>query len=151
MKSSLIKTKPTPTITNYLRKAVSAIPVIVSLFRKKTPEEGKGIVTSGVASLTISGLLSSGRLAAGQIDSTLLIVLAILETIGYLYGLIALSTGASQTCPEQELLEGKGEGLTSEEAKVLGREWIRKKQQKQLKDIELGPSRRPEARDLSDF
>ena len=53
-----------------------------------------------MASLTIAGLISSGRLAAGQMDSTLLIVLAILEAAGYLYGLIALSAGASQTCPE---------------------------------------------------
>lgn len=138
-------------MTKFLRTAIGAIPAIVSLFRKNTPEEGKGIVKSGVASLTISGLISSGRMSAGEIDSTLLIVLAILETAGYLYGLIAVSSGASQTYPEEDLLEGKGDGLTPEEAKLLGREWIRKRQQKQLKDFELGSIRKPEARDLPGF
>lgn len=138
-------------MSKFLRTVIQAVPSIVSLFRKKTSDEGKGIVKSGVASLTISGLISSSRMAAGDIDSTLLIILAILETAGYLFGVTALSSGASQTCPEELLLEGKGEGLTPTEATALGREWIRKKQQKQLKDFDLDSVRLPEAQELSDF
>lgn len=138
-------------MNKFLRTAIGAIPAIVSLFRKNTPEEGKGIVKSGVASLTISGLISSGRLAAGDLEGVLLLVLAILETTGYLYGLIALSAGGSQTCPEEDLLEGKGAGLPQDEAKILGREWIRAKQQKQVGEIDLGTTGKPKAKDLSDF
>ncbi|MEX2352207.1 MAG: hypothetical protein WD529_07220 [Balneolaceae bacterium] len=128
-----------------------SLPVIISLFRAKTSQEGKGIVKSGVASLTISGLISSGRMAAGEIDSTLLIILAILETGGYLFGVTALSAGASQTCPEEALLEGRGDGLSAVEAKVMGREWVRMKQQKQMKEIGYSSISKPEARDLSEF
>lgn len=128
-----------------------SLPVIISLFRAKTSQEGKGIVKSGVASLTISGLISSGRMVAGEIDSTLLITLAILETVGYLFGVTALSAGASQACPEEALLEGKGEGLTQDEARVMGLEWVRMKQQKQMKEIGYSAITKPKARDLSKF
>jgi len=102
-------------MNKFLRVIIRAIPAVISLFRKETSEEGKAVAKSGLASLTIAGLISCGRVAAGEMDSTLLIVLAILEAAGYLYGLIALSAGASQTCPAEDLLEGKGDGLTPEE------------------------------------
>jgi hypothetical protein len=131
-----------------LTKILKAVPTLVSLFRKDTPEEGKGIVSSGIASLTIAGLISTGRLSAGQLDSTLLIVLAILEVAGYLFGVTALSAGASQSCPDQELLAGKGEGLSSTEAKALGRQWARMKQRKLTGER---PDRAPERKDLSNY
>ncbi|MGK7370990.1 MAG: hypothetical protein ACNS64_12315, partial [Candidatus Halalkalibacterium sp. M3_1C_030] len=37
----------------------------------------------------------------------------------------AISSGATQTYPVDELLKGKGEGLSGQQAKVLGREWIK--------------------------
>ena len=138
-------------MNKYLRGAIRAIPAVITLFRKKTPEEGKVVAKSGVTSLTIAGLISTGRLATGEMDSTLLIVLAILEAIGYLYGLVALSSGASQTCPEEDLLDGKADGLTSEEAIVLGREWIRLKQQKQLQEMNAAKPSLPNAQDLSNY
>lgn len=139
-------------MNKFLRSAIQAIPAVISLFRKKTPAVGKAVAASGAASLTIAGLISSGRLAGGDLDSMLLIILAILEAAGYLYGLVTLSAGASQTCPEQDLLEGKGEGLTSDQAKILGREWIRKKQQQQLNQIkQTGMDTTPKPRDLSDY
>jgi len=102
-----------------------AVPTLIGLFKHKTPEKGRGIVKSGIASLTISGLLSTGRLSASGIDTTLLLILSILEIIGYLYGMVAISSGATQTYPVDELLKGKGEGLSGQQAKVLGREWIK--------------------------
>jgi hypothetical protein len=45
--------------------------------------------------------------------------------IGYLYGIIAISSGGTQTYPVDELLKGKGDGLSGQQAKVLGREWLK--------------------------
>lgn len=108
-----------------IKTVIKAVPLLVGLFKSKTPEQGKGIVKSGVASLSVAGLLSSGRLSASGVDGTLLIILSILETIGYLYGMIAISSGAAQTDAAHELLKGKGEGLSNQQAKVLGREWLK--------------------------
>jgi len=108
-----------------LSPIIKAVPTLIGLFKSKTPEKGRGIVKSGIASLTISGLLSAGRLSASGIDSTLLLILSILEMIGYLYGMVAISSGASQTNPVDELLKGKGDGLSDQQAKVLGREWLK--------------------------
>ncbi len=108
---------------------------MISLFKSKTPDQGKGIVTSGVASLSIAGLISTGKLSTSGIDGTLLIVLSILETLGYLYGMVAVSSGSAQTNGIDQLLEGKGEGLQNKQAKALGRQWlnhIRKNQYQKL-------------------
>lgn len=105
-----------------------AVPTLIGLFKRKTPEKGRGIVKSGIASLTISGLLSTGRLSASGIDSTLLLILSILEIVGYLYGMIAISSGATQIKPVDDLLKGKGEGLSDQQAKALGREWLKQMQ-----------------------
>jgi len=107
---------------------IKAVPTLISLFKSKTPEKGKGIVKSGIASLTISGLISAGKLSASGLDSTLLLILSILETIGYLYGMIALSSGAAQVSELDQLLDGKGEGLGEQQAKQLGQEWIKQLQ-----------------------
>lgn len=114
-----------------LSPIIKAVPTLIGLFKSKTPEKGRGIVKSGIASLTISGLLSTGRLSASGIDSTLLLILSILEMVGYLYGMIAISSGATQTNPVDDLLKGKGEGLSDQQAKVLGRKWLRKIQKNQ--------------------
>jgi len=111
-----------------LSPIIKAVPTLLGLFKSKTPEKGRGIVKRGIASLTISGLLSTGRLSASGIDSTLLLILSILEMIGYLYGMIAISSGASQTNPVDELLKGKGGGLSDQQAKILGRQWLRQMQ-----------------------
>jgi hypothetical protein len=108
-----------------LKPIIKAVPTLIGLFKSKTPEKGRGIVKSGIASLTISGLLSTGRLSASGIDTTLLLILSILEMIGYLYGIIAISSGGTQTYPVDELLKGKGDGLSGQQAKVLGREWLK--------------------------
>ncbi|MDR8390011.1 hypothetical protein NC796_02595 [Aliifodinibius sp. S!AR15-10] len=76
--------------------------------KSKTSEKGRGIVKSGIASLTISGLLSTGRLSTFGIESTLLILLSILEMVGYLYGMVAISSGATQTYPVNDLLKERG-------------------------------------------
>ncbi len=114
-----------------LKPIIKAVPTLISLFKSKTPEKGKGIVKSGIASLTISGLLSTGRLSASGIDTTLLLILSILEIIGYLYGMIAISSGASQVNGIDQLLEGKGEGLQKQDAKALGRQWLKQIQKNQ--------------------
>ena len=114
-----------------LKPIIKAVPTLIGLFKSKTPEKGRGIVKSGIASLTISGLLSTGRLSASGIDTTLLLILSILEMIGYLYGTIAISSGAAQINPVNELLKGKGEGLSDQQAKVLGREWMKQMQKSQ--------------------
>lgn len=88
---------------------IKAVPSLIRLFKSKTPEKGKGIVKSGVASLSIAGLISTGKLSASGIDTTLLLILSILETIGYLYGMVAISSGASQVSSIDQLLEGQGE------------------------------------------
>jgi hypothetical protein len=108
-----------------LSPIIKAVPTLIGLFKKRTPEIGRGIVKSGIASLTISGLLSTGRLSASSIDTTLLLILSILEIIGYLYGMIAISSGATQINPVDDLLKGKGEGLSDQQAKVLGRKWLK--------------------------
>lgn len=114
-----------------LSPIIKAVPTLIGLFKSKTPEKGKGIVKSGVASLTISGLLSTGRLSASGIDTTLLLILSILELIGYLYGMVAISSGAAQINPVDELLKGKGDGLSNKQAKVLGRKWLKQMQKNQ--------------------
>ena len=80
-----------------LKKTLTAIPAIIKLLRGKTPEQGKDIAKSGVTSLAIAGSISAGKLQVGDIDATLLIILGILEALGYLYGCVALSLGVSQT------------------------------------------------------
>jgi hypothetical protein len=114
-----------------LSPIIKAIPTLIGLFKSKTPEKGKGIVKSGIASLTISGLLSTGRLSASGTDATLLLILSILETIGYLYGMVAISSGASQVNGIDQLLEGNGEGLRGEQATALGRQWLKQIQKNQ--------------------
>ena len=108
-----------------LSPIIKAVPTLIGLFKSRTPKKGRRIVKSGIASLTISGLLSTGRLSASGIDTTLLLILSILEMIGYLYGIIAISSGGTQTYPVDELLKGKGDGLSGQQAKVLGREWLK--------------------------
>ncbi|PAU94253.1 hypothetical protein CK503_08550 [Aliifodinibius salipaludis] len=114
-----------------LTPIIKAVPTLIGLFKKRTPEKGRGIVKSGIASLTISGLLSTGRLSASSIDTTLLLILSILEIIGYLYGMVAISSGATQTYPVDELLKGKGDGLSDHQAKVLGQQWLKQMQKNQ--------------------
>jgi hypothetical protein len=114
-----------------LKPIIKAVPTLIGLFKSKTPEKGKGIVKSGIASLTISGLLSTGRLSASGIDSTLLLILSILEIIGYLYGMIAISSGAAQTNSMDQLLQGQGEDLQKQQAKNLGRHWLKQIQKNQ--------------------
>jgi len=79
-----------------LKKTLAAIPSLIKLFKGKTPEEGKEITKSGVTSLAIAGSITAGKLQIGELDATLLIILGILETLGYLYGCVAVSVGASQ-------------------------------------------------------
>ena len=114
-----------------LTPIIKAVPTLIGLFKSRTPKKGRGIVKSGIASLTISGLLSTGRLSASGIDTTLLLILSILELIGYLYGMVAISSGATQINPVDELLKGKGEGLSIQQAKVLGQKWFKQIQQNQ--------------------
>lgn len=80
-----------------LKKTITAIPAIIKLLQGKTPDEGKDIAKSGVASLAIAGSISTTKLQVGEIDATLLIILGILEALGYLYGCMAVSVGVSQT------------------------------------------------------
>ena len=81
----------------HLKKTITAVPAIIKLLRGKTPEEGKEIAKSGVTSLAIAGSISAGKLQVGDIDATLLIILGILEALGYLYGCVAISVGVSQS------------------------------------------------------
>lgn len=76
---------------------ITAVPAIIKLLRDKTPEEGKDIAKSGVTSLAIAGSISAGKLQLGEIDTTLLIILGILETAGYLFGCFAVSVGVTQS------------------------------------------------------
>ena len=108
-----------------IKTLIKASPLLFGLFRGKSPDHGKRFVKSGVASLTIAGLLSIGRLSGSDIDGTLLLILSILEAIGYLYGMVAITSGAAQTDTPSELLKGKGEGLSNQQAKALGREWLK--------------------------
>ncbi|HKK88037.1 MAG TPA: hypothetical protein VJ917_04250 [Saprospiraceae bacterium] len=80
-----------------LKKTIAAIPALIKLFKSKTPQEGKDIAKSGVTSLAIAGSITAGKLQIGELDATLLIILGILEILGYLYGCVALSVGASQS------------------------------------------------------
>ncbi len=80
-----------------LKKTLTAVPAIIKLLRGKTPDEGKDIAKSGITSLAIAGSISAGKLQIGDIDTTLLLILGILEMAGYLYGCLAVSVGASQT------------------------------------------------------
>lgn len=114
-----------------LSPIIKAVPTLIGLFKSKTPETGKGIVKSGIASLTISGLLSTGRLSASSIDTTLLLILSILEIIGYLYGMVAISLGAAQTNGMDQLLEGQGDRLQKQQAKTLERQWLKQIQKNQ--------------------
>ena len=83
-----------------LKKTITAVPAIIKLLRGKTPEEGKDIAKSGITSLAIAGSISAGKLQVGEIDTTLLLILRILEAVGYLYGCVALSVGTSQVQAE---------------------------------------------------
>ena len=83
-----------------LKKTLTAVPAIIKLLRGKTPEEGKDIAKSGITSLAIAGSISAGKLQVGELDATLLILLGILEALGYLYGCVALSIGTSQVQAE---------------------------------------------------
>lgn len=80
-----------------LKKSLSAIPTIIKLLRGKTPTEGKQIAKSGLTSLAVAGSISAGKLQLGEIDTTLFLILGILETAGYLYGCVAVSVGVSQS------------------------------------------------------
>ena len=80
-----------------LKKTITAVPTIIKLLRGKTPEEGKDIAKSGVTSLAIAGSISAGKLQIGEIDTTLLLILGILEAAGYLYGCFAVSVGVTQS------------------------------------------------------
>lgn len=80
-----------------LKKTITAVPAIIKLLRGKTPEEGKDIAKSGVTSLAIAGSISAGKLQLGEIDTTLLLILGILEAAGYLYGCVAVSVGVTQS------------------------------------------------------
>lgn len=79
-----------------LKKTITAVPAIIKLLRGKTPDEGKDIAKSGLTSLAVAGSISAGKLQLGEIDTTLLLILGILEAAGYLYGCVALSVGTSQ-------------------------------------------------------
>lgn len=141
-----------------INTVIKAVPVLIGLFKGNTPEQGKGIVKSGVASLTIASLISAGKLSASGLDSTLLLILSILETIGYLYGMVAISSGASQTSAFDELLKGKGEGLSHQQARILGHEWLKQIQKNKkyklpgnsLFDDDY-PDLKIEAKDISQF
>ena len=80
-----------------LKKTVAAVPAIIKLLRGKTPDEGKEIAKSGLTSIALAGSISAGKLQVGELDATLLIILGILEALGYLYGCVALSVGVSQS------------------------------------------------------
>ncbi|WP_440999899.1 hypothetical protein [Fodinibius sp. SL11] len=110
---------------------IKTVPSLISLFKSKTPENGKRIVKSGVASLSIAGLISTGKLSASGVDTTLLLILSILEIIGYLYGMVAISSGMAQTNGIDQLLQGQGEGLQKQQAKNLGRQWLTQIQKNQ--------------------
>jgi len=79
-----------------LRNIIKSVPTLITLFRKETPQEGKNIAKSGLTSLGISGMITTGRINVGEVDETVLIILAIVEAIGYVYGIIALIAGSSQ-------------------------------------------------------
>jgi hypothetical protein len=80
-----------------LKKTLSALPTIIKLVRGKTPTEGKEIAKSGLTSFALAGSISAGKLQLSDIDTTLLLILGILEAAGYLYGCVAVSVGFSQT------------------------------------------------------
>ena len=80
-----------------LKKTLTAVPAIIKLLCGKTPEEGKEIAKSGLTSLAVAGSISAGKLQLGEIDTTLLLILGILEAAGYLYGCFAVSVGVSQS------------------------------------------------------
>jgi hypothetical protein len=79
-----------------LRNLAKSVPTLITLFRKETPQEGKDIAQSGLTSLGISGMITTGRLNSADLDETVIIILAIVEAIGYVYGLIALISGSAQ-------------------------------------------------------
>jgi len=79
-----------------LRNLAKSVPTLITLFRKETPQEGKDIAQSGLSSLGISGMITTGRLNSADLDETVIIILAIVEAIGYVYGLIALISGSAQ-------------------------------------------------------
>lgn len=83
-------------MSKIIHTIVNAVPTLIQLFKSKTPAHGKAIVKSGLASVSIAGLISTGKVSASDIDATLLLILSILEAAGYLYGLIAISSGAAQ-------------------------------------------------------
>ena len=138
-------------MNKFISTIIKSVPTLITLFRSRTSQSGKGIVKSGVASLTISGMISSGKMTAGEMDATLLIILSILEAIGYLYGLVAVSSGASQTCPEEELLQGRGDGLNPIEAEAMGNLWLRRKIMNEAGHGEFKDMPIPEAKDISAY
>ena len=80
-----------------LKKTLTAVPAIIKLVGGKTPTEGKDIAKSGLTSLAVASSISAGKLQVAELDATLLIIFGILEVVGYLYGCVALSVGASQS------------------------------------------------------
>ena len=96
-KQSLPQLNPKITMMKRLKKTLTTVPAIIKLIRGKTPAEGKEIVKSGLTSLAVAGSISAGKLQLSDIDTTLLLLLGILEAAGYLYGCVALSVGASQS------------------------------------------------------
>lgn len=125
-----------------LSNLIQAITTLVHLFRGRTPEPGRHIVKSGVASLTIAGMISTGRLSAGDLDSTLLLVLSIAEVIAYAFGVTAIGAGASQCEPDES---ARILGVDRESSAAYHQQ-ASKKLQSKIKD-----RLRPIARDLSDF
>ncbi|MDZ7660481.1 hypothetical protein [Fodinibius sp.] len=85
-----------------LRNLAKSVPTLITLFRKETPQEGKDIAQSGLTSLGISGMITTGRLNAGELDETVIIILAIVEAIGYLYGVVAILAGNVQVRPDSK-------------------------------------------------
>ncbi|MAL19392.1 MAG: hypothetical protein CL670_04395 [Balneola sp.] len=85
-----------------LKSVIKSVPTLITLFKKETPQEGKDIAKSGLTSLGISGMITTGRINAGELDETVLIILAIVEAIGYVYGIVALIAGSSQNTKVEE-------------------------------------------------
>lgn len=44
-------------------------------------------------------MITTGRINSGELDDTVVIILAIVEAIGYVYGVIALLAGSTQVRP----------------------------------------------------
>jgi len=57
-----------------LRNLAKSVPTLITLFRKETPQEGKDIAQSGLTSLGISGMITTGRLNSADLDETVIII-----------------------------------------------------------------------------